>query len=146
MVSVIIVVLVTAFNDYTKEKQFRGISFYSLPLFDPSFSSFPFFLPLRSSYPFCSHCSLLSILFLPLFPNEDSFHPSLPPASRSPLPFSSLLFSVNSEHGSVPGTTSLPSLSRFLLPRLLLEQNQSNLSSLRFQDFRTRLSMSINSL
>ena len=86
LVSVIIVVLVTAFNDYTKEKQFRGTSFSCLPLFDRSFPSFlliphfSFFVILLMSslslllfsilsYPLCPHYSLLLILhsqFLPL--------------------------------------------------------------------------------
>lgn len=54
LVSVIIVVLVTAFNDYTKEKQFRGISpVSSFPLFI-RFLPFPrrlllFIIPILSS-------------------------------------------------------------------------------------------------
>lgn len=48
LVSVIIVVLVTAFNDYTKEKQFRGNVLAVFRIFPNIFYSIKFMIPHRS--------------------------------------------------------------------------------------------------
>lgn len=140
LVSVIIVVLVTAFNDYTKEKQFRGISLsFSLFLYPlPALSSPP--PPPPSHYSF-SFFSLDFTFFTPhILLSSPLFPRPLLGISSSAFSFCSVL------NGSVLGpcnhfTSSLPS---FLL--VGTKSIESSFALLFFQDFKTRLSMSINSL